>query len=525
MLGGIKLDGYLDSVKTMVKNAKNSLLNIPEMEAKVLEATSGENWGASSTQMREIARATHSYANFPIIMGTIWRRLDEENKNWRHILKALILLEFLMKNGSEQVIREARVHVMEIQRLYEFTFIENDKDYGQSVRDKSRALHEFLHDDDRIHEEREKARVTAAKFSESISSDSYYSRGGGYGNSGGYGGNSGGYGGSSGGGGGGGYSRDYDSDYKPRSRESDRYSDRNRDYDDDSSYRRNNSRDYDRDEPPKTATRHIRAPSGGSPAPEPKKAAAPAVNFFELDEPAKPASASTDFFASFPPPGNTSAPAPAPAQTQQPALDFFASAPAPSNGHSQPLNGNTQQAKEDTEWAEFAKADAPTDSTMWGAHKKLFDLDNLATPANANQLQAKKPLGGSLGQPVRPLGQPTVTPTPLGAGVPLGRGAPLGAGQPLGVQPLGMQPLGMQPLGVQPMGVQPMGVQPMGVQPYGVPMGYAPGVVPAGYGVAAPMMYGGVAPGVVPAGYGVGAAPVAYGGVRPPTAGYPVTRP
>jgi len=73
------------------------------------------------------------------------------------------------------------------------------------VRDKAKALHEFLHDDDRIHEEREKARVTAAKFSESISSDNYYSRGGGYGNSGGgggggYGGNSGGYGGSSGGG-------------------------------------------------------------------------------------------------------------------------------------------------------------------------------------------------------------------------------------------------------------------------------------------------------------------------------------
>ena len=33
----------------------------------------------------------------------IWKRINDSGKNWRHVYKALVLLEYLIKTGSEKV--------------------------------------------------------------------------------------------------------------------------------------------------------------------------------------------------------------------------------------------------------------------------------------------------------------------------------------------------------------------------------------------------------------------------------------
>ncbi|KAG8994450.1 Epsin-3, clathrin recruitment and traffic between the Golgi and endosome [Tulasnella sp. JGI-2019a] len=45
-------------IKSMYNQAKNIVLNVSEMEAKVREATNDDAWGASSTLMQEIAQGT-----------------------------------------------------------------------------------------------------------------------------------------------------------------------------------------------------------------------------------------------------------------------------------------------------------------------------------------------------------------------------------------------------------------------------------------------------------------------------------
>ena len=40
---------------------------------------------------------------FSEIMQMIWKRLNDHGKNWRHVYKALVLLEYLIKTGSEKV--------------------------------------------------------------------------------------------------------------------------------------------------------------------------------------------------------------------------------------------------------------------------------------------------------------------------------------------------------------------------------------------------------------------------------------
>lgn len=72
-------------------------------KVKVREATSNDPWGPSSTLMSEIADLTYNVVAFTEIMQMIWKRLNDHGKNWRHVYKALVLLEYLIKTGSEKV--------------------------------------------------------------------------------------------------------------------------------------------------------------------------------------------------------------------------------------------------------------------------------------------------------------------------------------------------------------------------------------------------------------------------------------
>lgn len=80
-------------------------------------------------------------------------------------LQSLQLLEFLIKNGSERVIDDARSHLSLLKMLRQFHFIDqNGKDQGVNVRNRSKELAELLGDVERIRAERKKARSNRNKF-------------------------------------------------------------------------------------------------------------------------------------------------------------------------------------------------------------------------------------------------------------------------------------------------------------------------------------------------------------------------
>ncbi|KAI8143719.1 hypothetical protein BJV82DRAFT_514240 [Fennellomyces sp. T-0311] len=158
------------------------------MEAKVHEATNNEAWGASSTLMQEIAQGTYNYQYFNEIMPTLYKRFTEkEARQWRQIYKALVLLEYLIKNGSERVIDDARSHLSMIKIMRNFHYIdEKGKDQGINIRNRAKEIGELLNDTDKIRAERKKARVNRNKYqgvgSDSVSGGS--SRFGGFGSDG-----------------------------------------------------------------------------------------------------------------------------------------------------------------------------------------------------------------------------------------------------------------------------------------------------------------------------------------------------
>ncbi|KZV92547.1 ENTH-domain-containing protein [Exidia glandulosa HHB12029] len=153
-------------VKSVYNQAKNIVLNVSEMEAKVREATNDDPWGASSTLMNEIAQGTFNYQQFNEIMPCIYARfMEKEARQWRQIYKALQLLEFLIKNGSERTVDDARAHLSTIKMLRNFHYIDDKgKDQGINVRNRSREIVELLNDLDKVRNERKKAKANKNKY-------------------------------------------------------------------------------------------------------------------------------------------------------------------------------------------------------------------------------------------------------------------------------------------------------------------------------------------------------------------------
>ncbi|TQS33305.1 hypothetical protein Golomagni_06355, partial [Golovinomyces magnicellulatus] len=156
----------LYDLKAGFRKAQNAVMNYTDMEAKVREATNNEPWGASTTTMQEIANGTFSYQTLNEIMPMIYRRFTEKAADeWRQIYKSLQLLEFLIKNGSERVIDDARGHITLLKMLRQFHFIDqNGKDQGINVRNRAKELTELLGDVERIRSERKKAKATKNKY-------------------------------------------------------------------------------------------------------------------------------------------------------------------------------------------------------------------------------------------------------------------------------------------------------------------------------------------------------------------------
>ncbi|CAM9573133.1 unnamed protein product [Chrysoparadoxa australica] len=119
---------------------------------------------ALSTLMNDIARDTNDFGKYSTVMSLIWGGLDSPGREWRKVFKALNLLEHLIKNGTERVVEDARDHVHRIRMLSDFNYYEGSQDKGSGVREKSKQLLDLLKSNDRIREEREKARALRDKF-------------------------------------------------------------------------------------------------------------------------------------------------------------------------------------------------------------------------------------------------------------------------------------------------------------------------------------------------------------------------
>jgi len=152
--------------------SKDVALRRSETEVLVRDSTNNEQWGPSGSDMRQIADLTYSPTDYTEIMTTLWERLEDSGKNWRHVYKGLLVIDYLLKNGSERVVQECKFRSLAIKTLGEFQYIDEDeKDQGLSVRQRAKAIMELLNDEKRLNAERQTASKNREKFGQAISSE------------------------------------------------------------------------------------------------------------------------------------------------------------------------------------------------------------------------------------------------------------------------------------------------------------------------------------------------------------------
>jgi len=144
-------------MKAAMRAVKNSVMQFDDIEVKVREATSSDRWGVTDSQMGEIARATNDYNAYPKLFQMLWKRLlDIEHV--MHVQKALILVEYLLRYGSERFIQDARRRSRDIASLQKYKHYDsNNQDDAKEARAKAKVVNDLLCDEQRLHEERAKA--------------------------------------------------------------------------------------------------------------------------------------------------------------------------------------------------------------------------------------------------------------------------------------------------------------------------------------------------------------------------------
>ncbi|CAE6076754.1 unnamed protein product [Arabidopsis arenosa] len=157
------------TVRDLKRGVNKKVLKVPGIEQKVLDATSNESWGPHGSLLADIAHASRNYHEYQLTMGVLWKRLSDSGKNWRHVYKALTVLEYMVGHGSERVIEEIREHAYQITTLSGFQYIDSSgKDQGSNVRKKAQSLVALVNDKERIAEVREKAAANRDKYHNSM---------------------------------------------------------------------------------------------------------------------------------------------------------------------------------------------------------------------------------------------------------------------------------------------------------------------------------------------------------------------
>ncbi|KAI0658276.1 hypothetical protein C8Q70DRAFT_994243 [Cubamyces menziesii] len=141
--------------KGALRVAKSYTKGYSHTQMKIRNATCNDPWPPSGKEMYELAQMTYNQNDFVEIMEVIDKRLNDKGKNWRHVFKSLVVLDYLLHSGSENVIRYCEDNLYEIKTLREFQYIDEDgKDQGANVRQKAKDITNLLTDKNRLYRER-----------------------------------------------------------------------------------------------------------------------------------------------------------------------------------------------------------------------------------------------------------------------------------------------------------------------------------------------------------------------------------
>lgn len=135
-----------------------------ELDGQLKEAMSKESWGAPNSLLQDIAIASEDDADRLVILQAVWKTLECKDKEWRRVLKALALIEVILKRGCPRIIEDIKQDQWRIQKWQDTRIMEDGKDVASGIREKCKNIIELLGNPAELNKQRQKNHEMYEKF-------------------------------------------------------------------------------------------------------------------------------------------------------------------------------------------------------------------------------------------------------------------------------------------------------------------------------------------------------------------------
>ena len=126
----------MDFLKKGLSKVKDKVSQV-ELEKKLAEATTNETGFANISLLNELSSRSDDSEDCKIMVKYSIKILGLKPKFWKRILKALNLIEHVIKTGSQNFVDQIKDERDRLRELYNFSYEDEDKDRGE----QSKSIH------------------------------------------------------------------------------------------------------------------------------------------------------------------------------------------------------------------------------------------------------------------------------------------------------------------------------------------------------------------------------------------------
>ena len=120
-----------DEIKKGISVVKDNIM-LTELERKLKKATANEHCHANVSLLNEISQRTGIREDYYIIYNHCMKKLSCRPEKWLKILKALFLIEHILRTGNLKFAEHLKEDEYKIKRLFDFSYYEGKADKGET---------------------------------------------------------------------------------------------------------------------------------------------------------------------------------------------------------------------------------------------------------------------------------------------------------------------------------------------------------------------------------------------------------
>jgi hypothetical protein len=135
---------------------RNKSRATPELQDALEQALCRHDSGTANSLLQMIADATQEEDTRHHVLGEIWRILDSKKDQTRRIVKALDLIEVLLKRGCSGVVEDIRAERWRIGEFTDYQSTDSGRDVASGVRYKAQNILTLLQDSSLLSQERKR---------------------------------------------------------------------------------------------------------------------------------------------------------------------------------------------------------------------------------------------------------------------------------------------------------------------------------------------------------------------------------